>query len=336
MDKAKCMVSIICAAYNHEKYIREALDGFVMQKTNFDYEVIINDDASTDATAEIICEYARQYPDIIKPIYQTVNQYSQGINIDREFLLPNSNGKYIACCEGDDYWTDPYKLQKQVDFLEENPEYSATAHNCFFVNSKSEQIPCVYPVYRDYRAHTYTMERFSKDVVYPGQTATIVYRRSAMLFDSTEQEQDYYAIRYSNQDKKTILKLLLEGNIYCFEEKMSAYRVVTHEGDSWSAANHGTNMSYKLHAVSIDFRKFVRKYGKRSFMNYYSTFHTGVAGIIKAVIKPTKQNQEVYNQILQEHGGFVGTMIYMLGLAIISIPLYFLCEVERKKYDPIT
>ncbi len=117
------LVTIISLTYNHELYIRQCLDGFLMQKTNFNFEVLIHDDASTDNTANIIREYEEKYPEIIKPIYQTENQYSKGGGIIHKFLLPRSKGKYITMCEGDDYWTDPFKLQKQVDFLEENPEY---------------------------------------------------------------------------------------------------------------------------------------------------------------------------------------------------------------------
>jgi len=117
-------VSICCLAYNHEPYIRQCLEGFVMQKCNFTFEVLIHDDASKDKTASIIREYEAKYPDIIKPIYQTVNQYSIGVSATKKHNFPRSKGKYIAICEGDDYWTDPLKLQKQVDFLEANQNFS--------------------------------------------------------------------------------------------------------------------------------------------------------------------------------------------------------------------
>src|SRR5690606_7564710 len=119
------LVSISCITYNHAPYIRQCLDGLVMQQCNFTFEVLIHDDASTDDTQEIIKEYQKKYPEIIKPIFQDENQYSIGIRgIMPRFNYPRAQGKYIALCEGDDYWTDPLKLQKQVDFLEANPEYS--------------------------------------------------------------------------------------------------------------------------------------------------------------------------------------------------------------------
>lgn len=121
--KELIMVSIKCLVYNHEKFIRETLEGFIMQKTNFRFEAIVHDDASTDNTANIIREYAEKYPGIIKPIYEIENQYSKKDSSLSRIINEACTGKYIAMCEGDDYWTDPYKLQKQVDFLEGTIKY---------------------------------------------------------------------------------------------------------------------------------------------------------------------------------------------------------------------
>ncbi|MCQ2743335.1 MAG: glycosyltransferase [bacterium] len=138
-------VSIHCITYNHAKFIRQALDGFVMQKTNFKFEVLIHDDASTDGTAEIIKEYEKKYPNIIKPIYQTENQWSKGVSISKIFQWPRIQGKYVALCEGDDYWTDPHKLQKQVDFLEAHPEYSICFHPVQVIWENGEHKSSIYP-----------------------------------------------------------------------------------------------------------------------------------------------------------------------------------------------
>ena len=120
-------VSIYCLAYNHEKYIRGTLDGFLMQKTDFPFEILIHDDASTDATADIIREYAAKHP-CIKPIYQSVNQYSRGVRIGRTFQYPRIRGEYVAYCEGDDFWTDENKLQKQIDYMDAHPECMMCCH----------------------------------------------------------------------------------------------------------------------------------------------------------------------------------------------------------------
>lgn len=124
------MVSICCLAFNHEPYIRKALDGFLMQKTDFPFEVVIHDDKSTDRTAEMIREYEEKYPHIIHPLYQSENQYSKGIrNISGAFNFPRATGKYIAMCEGDDYWCDENKLQMQVDYMEAHPDCTLCFHS---------------------------------------------------------------------------------------------------------------------------------------------------------------------------------------------------------------
>lgn len=133
-------VSIICNVYNHEKYIRDALEGFVMQKTNFPFEILVHDDASTDKTADIIREYEAKYPELIKPIYQTENQYSKRNGTIRRIQGERVRGKYIALCEGDDYWIDPLKLQKQYDFMEGHPEYTLCGCSTQWLNMLSGKV----------------------------------------------------------------------------------------------------------------------------------------------------------------------------------------------------
>ena len=147
LDNDKIKVSVYCLAYNHEKYIRSALEGFVNQKTAFRYEVIIHDDCSQDGTADIIRKYAEEYPDIIKPIFETENQYSKGVSI-RDIFLEHANGKYVAFCEGDDYWIDPLKLQKQYDALEEHPECSMSTHTVKCVNEDGSPSGRAFPEYK--------------------------------------------------------------------------------------------------------------------------------------------------------------------------------------------
>lgn len=128
------VVSICCITYNHVHFIRQAIESFLMQETSFPVEILIHDDASTDGTAEIIREYEKKHPDLIFPIYQTENQYSKGIKISFTYQFPRARGKYIALCEGDDHWTDPLKLQKQVEFLENDPEFVVCYHDAIMVD----------------------------------------------------------------------------------------------------------------------------------------------------------------------------------------------------------
>ena len=129
MENNEIMVSVLCLAHNHEQYIAQALESFVTQKTDFRFEVLVNDDASTDGTADIIRQYAEKYPDIIVPFYQEKNLFSQGIVIYDKVFYPVARGKYFASIEGDDYWCDPMKLQLQVDYMEAHPECACCVHN---------------------------------------------------------------------------------------------------------------------------------------------------------------------------------------------------------------
>ncbi|MEI6696153.1 MAG: glycosyltransferase [Bacteroidota bacterium] len=122
-DELPPLLSISCITYMHENFIRDAIEGFLMQQTNFKIEILIHDDASTDKTADIVREYENKYPKLIFPTYQVENQYRKNPKTSKNVEQPVRRGKYIAKCEGDDYWIDPLKLQKQVDFLEKNKEY---------------------------------------------------------------------------------------------------------------------------------------------------------------------------------------------------------------------
>jgi glycosyltransferase involved in cell wall biosynthesis len=124
------LASVCCLTYNHENYVREAIDSVLMQETDFPFELVVHDDASTDGTVEIILDYANRYPGLIRVILQKENQFSKGGLIALRFVFPKAKGKYIAICEGDDYWTDETKLQQQVLFLENNPEYVITYTGC--------------------------------------------------------------------------------------------------------------------------------------------------------------------------------------------------------------
>lgn len=119
------LVSVSTIVYNHVRFLRQCIESVLTQQTNFAIEYLIHDDCSTDGSQDIIREYAEKYPDIIKPVFETENQYSKGGPWGSAvWNYPRAKGKYIALCEGDDFWTDPLKLQKQVDFMESHPEYS--------------------------------------------------------------------------------------------------------------------------------------------------------------------------------------------------------------------
>ena len=133
------MVSICCLAYNQKSYIEKTIESFLAQKTSFDFEIIIHDDASSDGTQDIIKKYAEKYPYKIIPIFQEQNQYSKGVENSITFCYPRARGKYIALCEGDDYWCDESKLEKQVAIFEENPECTFSFSNGYSYDEKKQK-----------------------------------------------------------------------------------------------------------------------------------------------------------------------------------------------------
>ncbi len=227
------LVSICCLTYNHEDYLRDTLEGFLMQKVNFPIEILINDDASTDSTAEIVREYAAKYPELIRPFYQPVNLYSQGKDLCLEVLYPQARGKYIALCEGDDYWTDPMKLQRQVDFLEAHPEYSACVHNTMlhYCSGNGKDRPLL--------PHTEDCDVRFEDICngmsFSFHTSSIVAKKSII---ANPQDFFYVGLSYGFGDHPDALWMYVNGPIRCLKECMSVYRI--HSGSaSWSAAVDG-------------------------------------------------------------------------------------------------
>lgn len=220
------LVSVHCATYNHEKYVADAIESFLMQKTNFKFEVLIHDDASTDRTVDIIREYEKKYPDLIKPFYQTENQYSQGQSITK-LNLKRAQGKYIAICEGDDFWIDPYKLQKQVDYMEKHPECSLCVHGGYIVNASDKKIIA------KHRSSKQNKFFSSEEVIQGGGglflTNSMFYRKK---YDDIRPA--FFNIA-SVGDYPRVINLSLLGKVYYMNESMSAYRRAVE--NSWSTLN---------------------------------------------------------------------------------------------------
>lgn len=211
------MVSVCVLSYNHEKYLRQCLDGIFMQEVSFPIEVRVHDDASTDRSQEIINEYQQRYPDILKPILQSENQYSKGGGILNKFLLPLCEGKYIALCEGDDYWTDPLKLQKQVDFLESHEDFSMCFHAARIslegVGASAIGAVCENIENREYSS----TEVFERWIV---PTASIVFRQSDIK-DFVVKHAEWL----TRGDICQVLKCAHVGKIFGMKDCMSVYRM---------------------------------------------------------------------------------------------------------------
>jgi glycosyltransferase involved in cell wall biosynthesis len=216
------LICVRVMAYNHEAYIRDSIEGILKQKTTFRVRIVIHDDASTDKTVSIIREYEEQYPALIKVVYQPENTYRHKDKLERrKALLDLMIGKYVAICEGDDYWTNPLKLQKQVDFLEQHPEYSMAAGGVIKKNEatgEEEIIVNDVDASPDNTAQGFdiTMERFHSR--WHTETLTVVFRREA---NDLEKLKRY---RFS-RDVHLNYTLLSWGKGYYFKEVFGVYRI---------------------------------------------------------------------------------------------------------------
>jgi glycosyltransferase involved in cell wall biosynthesis len=239
-DPRPVMVSIRCTTYNHERYIRETLEGFIKQKTNFRFEAIVHEDASTDGTAAIVREYAEKYPGIIVPIFEKENQYSKRDGSFTRVTYAALRGKYIAYCEGDDYWTDPYKLQKQVDFLEAHPEYSFCIHHLKLYRQANGHMTDYYkPFDQDIDL---TEELFFKQWITHVQTL-LVHADVLLNIHKT------YAVNFKYWgDYDTFYHLIKLGKGRVLKDTMSVYRV--HPGGVFSCSDNNFELrhfrSYRL------------------------------------------------------------------------------------------
>ncbi len=234
-------VSIVCNTYNHEKYIKDAINGFLMQKTNFKFEILIHDDCSTDNTANIVKEYQEKYPQIIKPIFQTKNQYSKGVNITLDIQHPRAKGRYFAFCEGDDYWTDPLKLQKQYDLMESRPEIYMCGH-------KTNYLDCVKQKFIKHLEPMAENNIVSVEDVIENNTLELnsLFYRKELFVDAPDffklNSLDYYFKIYG----------ALRGGIYYFDEYMSVYR--SSVPNSWTQRK--SNLSNTYYKIISNLKKF--------------------------------------------------------------------------------
>lgn len=211
------LVSICCITYNHEKYIADALDSFLNQKASFQFEIIIHDDASTDNTPKIIRQYAEKYPDIIKPIYQKENQYAKGTEIYAKFIFPLVKGHYIATCEGDDYWIDHRKIEKQVRFLENNQDYIMCFHAVKIVDINRKFVGRYLGLFGQ------GSKKIDMKEVTKGGVVHVSSRLVRAEFARKIEPEWISKARY--RDYAMALYMAAEGNVFYRDEVMSAYRI---------------------------------------------------------------------------------------------------------------
>lgn len=253
--ESQVMVSISCITFNHEPYIARALDSFLMQKTSFPFEILVYDDASTDRTQEIIREYERNYPDVIKPYYQTENQYSKGkYNVEGFYNYPRAKGKYIAMCDGDDYWIDEKKLQMQVDYMEAHPECAMCLHSARIETVETAIQPLHIRPYRKNRCIP-AEQVIDKASNYP--TASLVFPAKYI-----RDLQDYYYVSPVG-DIPIQIHMASKGTVYYMDREMSVYRQGV--SVSWSAlmkqGDYKQNLIDHHNAMKVMYRGFSQETG---------------------------------------------------------------------------
>jgi glycosyltransferase involved in cell wall biosynthesis len=240
------MVSVCCTTYNHKPFIAQTIESFLMQQTNFQFEIVVGDDCSTDGTSAVLETFREKYPTKIK-----VLSAPQNIGAHRNMInTANScKGKYLALCDGDDYWTDPYKLQKQVDFLEQNPEYIICCHYTRVIDTDNNTLyvePKPVPL-----VHTYYDLLVGKQV--ETKTATVVYHNIAAV---NQVFQMPWFINCYAGDK--LLKLFATFNtgrkIYVIPEVMSCYR--NHAGGVWSMIRTEARMEMMISDFNLIIKNF--------------------------------------------------------------------------------
>jgi glycosyltransferase involved in cell wall biosynthesis len=214
------LVSIICTTFNQENFIKQALDSFLMQQTKFPFEIIVHDDASTDNTQSFVREYQLKYPELFNNIYQTENQFSKKeLNIWIDITFPRARGKYIALCEGDDYWTDPHKLQKQVDFLEMNGKY-CISWSAFDRKENGKLLESISTDTDKVDINTFSAMKC--------MTLTCLFRRSAIVNLNHSKFKHF-------KDIVLFFYILKQGSGYYLKDNTSVYRM--HSGGIWTGAS---------------------------------------------------------------------------------------------------
>ena len=289
-DSTIPLVTIRCITYNHEPYIRQCLEGFVMQKTNFPFEAIVHDDASTDGTAAIIREYAEKYPDIIKPIYETENQYSKHDGSLQRIMNAHIRGKYVALCEGDDYWIDPLKLQKQFDFLESHLDYGLV-HTDFNIISESN--------IKEYRIRRKLGERQNvlEQILlgnYDIGTLTVMFRKD--LYDSLPKY--YLSKKFPMGDLPLWIEFAAVAKIKYISDVTANYRRLD------SSASHSTNFCKRMAFIDALFDcrlYYLQKLGFFQLENQLMRSHILIKLKVAAIERKKKESRLFFFAFLKKN-----------------------------------
>lgn len=292
-------LSVILITYNHEKYIEKALDSVLSQVTDFPFEIVIGDDCSPDDTKNIIREYKDKYPDIIRIVHREKNTGRPTLNVYETTM--KCRGDYLAYLEGDDYWTDSDKLQKQMDFLNEHPEYIACTHSHKMIDDNGNDItdPEILKISDMYKwSGEFTMDDFEKSGFWPGHYASVV---SKNIYKNKKHD---YTILYKSHDfvddGQILLFLLMEGKIYRLDDEMSVWRYVKKAGgNSWTSRSMKRNIQKEDILMSMELMKWLEKeYSLRDYAKIKAKKDFETALYLYSS-SPSKENWQTVREIFE-------------------------------------
>ena len=251
-------IDIVFPTYNHEKYVIQAIESILSQNTKYLYRIIIGEDKSTDHTREIIQQYYKEHSDKIALVLWKTNVGAVKNIYQLEKIC---NAKYIAFLEGDDYWTDPLKLEKQIRFLEQHDDFIGTAHNVRCVDEKGKLLHRDYGMYPIREEHIYE-RKHALNFQHVAQTASLIFRNFWKNWN--EEQYEFFHKCCANGDFKVSIYLGLAGKVYYFRDIMADHRRVFH-GDSWTAKTKEKNMLAYSNAVYREVQECMEILFKRSY-----------------------------------------------------------------------
>lgn len=316
-DVKKPYVSIRCTTYNHKEYIERCLNSFLMQETDFPFQIIVHDDASTDGTISIIKEYEEMYPHIVKPIYEEENLYSQGFDKILRTINEKLTGKYVAFCEGDDFWIDPQKLQKQYDFMEKNNLYIGVGHLTESVDRYGNKVKS----FINSKEGEYTIQDNENNILFAHLSSYFI-RTDLYLKKLNEVFSEYNELSVPGDRSMPLLFLSMGqlyvlpfyGSIYTYRSNDMSYTSNEIENDRYLKKYREAFELEKFGAllgIHVDYKKIKDECLLQSLFNLLR-------------LKETKS----YRRIVQLENGGPSLLIY----SFIKLPSFLIEKVKRKKY----
>lgn len=322
------MMTVKMLAYNHEAYIAQAIESVVSQKTEYRFELLIGEDCSTDGTRKVIEKYAKLYPDIIRPIYHKENQ---GCTKNSYSLDMCARGKYIAGCEGDDFWCDENRIQKDIDFLEAHPEYSGVCHRCKVVDEEGNELPesnfSDRVAFWRYDKEIYTLKDFERWVL-PGHGSARTGRN--LVLKNREDNEIVHKASTRVGDRTHVLLQVLDGDIYCMDDVVSCYRYrIAGGAGNFSSLQHQENLKAEEYLMFCRLEQWTKEV-KKVALDLDWVKKDRFAGSVSIWLKrPIKENWGVVYSIIRNSGAPIKYVYYMIKVVVLKVVYYCLSKEDK-------